>query len=216
MFRAPGQIYPDSGSDRKLFSHIIRRSSRSFLIVDILNRCPRDLLVVLSVSRVQRRTLEHRSITPRSITPTTPSWEDISWRCTTLSLPKKLTSGTANLEWWCHVHFIRDSFITFIRWVIGPGKNSIKLFFNTEFDFKCTWNRDWTITFLHEHLACQSPSRDTEKSTNGWSRYFGTNRIMWRKWKNYFEVLIQKTFYELSIFLFHWPTKWFTYCEDLS
>ena len=147
MFRAPGQIYPDSGSDRKLFSHIMRRSSRSFLIVDILNRCPRDLLVVSSVSRVQRRTLEHRSITPRSITPTVPSWEYISWRCITLSLPKKLTSLTANLEWWCHVHFIRDSFITFIRWVIGPGKNSIKLFFNTEFDFKCTWNRDWTTIF---------------------------------------------------------------------
>ena len=118
----------------------------------------------------------------------------------TLSPPKKLTSSTANLEW-CHVHFIRDSYSTFIRQVIGPSKNSIELFFNAKFDFKSTWNRDST-TSHHKHPVCQSPAREAEKLTNVWSRYFGTNRIidnwhrclgqMWRKRKNYFAKLFLK------------------------
>ena len=58
-----------------------------------------------------------------------------------LSLWKKLTSSTSNLEW-CHVHFSRDSYSTFIRRIIGLGKNSVELFFDTKFDFKPTWNRD--------------------------------------------------------------------------
>ena len=111
------------------------------------------------------------------------------------SPPKKLTFSTANLEW-CHVHFIRDSYSTFIRRVIGPSKNSMQLFFNAKFDFKSTWNRDWT-TSHHKHPVCQSPAGDAEKLANVWSRYFGTNGIidnwhrclvvMWRKRKNYFD-----------------------------
>ena len=67
----------------------------------------------------------HRSMTPKSLTPTAPSCIDDSWRSTTLSPPKKLTSSTASLEW-CHVHFIRDLYSTFIRWVSGPSKNSME------------------------------------------------------------------------------------------
>ena len=138
---------------------------------------------------------EHRSITPKFVTPTAPSWVDNSWRNTTLSPPKKLTSSTANLEW-CHVHFIRDSYSTFIRRVIGPSQNSMELFFNAKFDFISTWNRDST-TSHHKHPVCQSPVGDAEKLTNVWSRYFGTNRIidnwhrclgvLWHKRKNYFD-----------------------------
>ena len=137
----------------------------------------------------------HRSVTPKFVTPTAPSCIDNSWRSTTLSPPKKLTSSTANLEW-CHVHFIRDSYSTFIRQVIGPSKNSMELFFNAKFDFKSTWNCDST-TSHHKHPVCQSPAGEAEKLTNVWSRYFGTNRIidnwhrclgvMWRKRKNYFD-----------------------------
>ena len=137
----------------------------------------------------------HRSITPKFVTPIAPSCIDNSWRSTTLSPPKKLTSPTANLGW-CHVHFIRDSYSTFIHRVIGPSKNSMKLFFNAKFNFKSTWNRDST-TSHHKHPVCQSPAGDAEKLNNVWSRYFGTNRIidnchrclgvMWRKRKNYFD-----------------------------
>ena len=137
----------------------------------------------------------HRSSTPKFVTPTALSCIDNSWRSTTLSLPKKLTSSTANLEW-CHFHFIRDSYSTFIRRVIGPSKNSMELFCKAKFDFKSTWNRD-SATSHHKHPVCQSPAGDAEKLTNVWSRYFGTNRIidnwhrclgvMWRKRKNYFD-----------------------------
>ena len=137
----------------------------------------------------------HRSVTPKFVTPTAPSYIDNSWRSTTLSPPKKLTSSTANLEW-CHVHFIRDSYSTFIRRVIGPSKNSMELFCKAKFGFKSTWNCD-SATSHHKHPVCQSPAGDAEKLTNVWSRYFGTNRIidnwhrclgvMWRKRKNYFD-----------------------------
>ena len=137
----------------------------------------------------------HRSMTPKFVTPTALSCIDNSWRSTTLSPPKKLTSSTANLEW-CHVHFISDSYSTFIRRVIGQSKNSMESFFNAKFDFKSTLNRDST-TSHHKHPVCQSPAGDAEKLTNVWSRYFGTNRIienwhrclwvMWRKRKNYFD-----------------------------
>ena len=83
----------------------------------------------------------HRSSTTKFVTPTALSCIDNSWRSTTLSPPKKLTSSTANLEW-CHVHFIRDSYSTFIRRVIGPSKNSMELFCEAKFEFKSTWNRD--------------------------------------------------------------------------
>ena len=138
---------------------------------------------------------KHRSITPKFVTSTALSCIDNSWRSTTLSPPKKLTSSTANLEW-CHVHFIRDSYSTFIRRVIGPSKNSMELFCKAKFDFKSTWNRD-SATSHHKHPVCQSPAGDAEKLTNVWSKYFGTNRIidnwhpclgvMWRKRKNYFD-----------------------------
>ena len=39
---------------------------------------------------------EHRSITTKFVTPTAPSCIDNSWRSTTLSPPKKLTSSTAS------------------------------------------------------------------------------------------------------------------------
>ena len=118
----------------------------------------------------------------------------------------KLTSSTANLGW-CHVHFIRDSYTTFIHQVIGASKNSMESFFNAKFDFKSTWNRDST-TSHHKHPVCQSPAREAEKLTNVWSRYFGTNRIidnwhrclgvMWRKWKNYFEKLFLKNLWTVN------------------
>ena len=148
---------------------------------------------------------------------------DNSWRSTTLSPAKKLTSSTANLEW-CHAHFIGDSYSTFIHQVIGPSKNSMKLFFNAKFDFKSTWNRDST-TFHHKHPVSQSPAGEAEKLTNVWSRYFGTNRIidnwhrclgvMWRKRKKYFKKLFKKKSMACQ-FSFHWPTKLFTYHEDFS
>ena len=88
-------------------------------------------------------------MTPKSAPPTVPSCKDISWRSTTLSLPKKLTSSTANLEW-CHVHFMHDLYITFIRQVIGPSKNLHGIIFSTKFDFKYRWNQDWTACH-HKH-----------------------------------------------------------------
>ena len=124
-----------------------------------------------------------------------------------LSPPKKLTSSTANLEW-CHVHFIRDSYSTFIRRVIGPSKNSMELFCKAKVDFKSTWNHD-SATSHHKHPVCQSPAEDGEKFTNVWSRYFGTNRIidnwhrclgvMWRKRKKIFRWIILKKIYGGSI-----------------
>ena len=138
---------------------------------------------------------QHRSITPKFVTPTALSCIDNSWRSTTLIPPKKLTSSTAKLEW-CHVHFIRDSYSTFIHRVFRPSKNSMELFFNAKFDFKSTCHRDST-TSHQKHPVCQSPVGDTEKLTNVWSRYFGTNRIignwhrclgvMWCKRKSYFD-----------------------------
>ena len=138
---------------------------------------------------------DHRSITPKFVTPIALSCIDNSWRSTTLESAQKLTSSTANLEW-CHVHFIRDSYSTFIRQVIRPSKNSMELFCKAKFDLKSTWNRD-SATSHHKHPVCQSPAGDAEKLTNDWSRYFGTNRIidnwhrclgvMWRKRKNYFD-----------------------------
>ena len=76
-----------------------------------------------------------------------------SWRSrpTILSLPKKFTPSTAILEW-CHVHFICDSYTTFIRRVIVPSKNSIELFFNAKFDFKSLSNRDWA-TYLSPYVS---------------------------------------------------------------
>ena len=108
---------------------------------------------------------DHRSITPKFVTTTALSCIANIWRSTTLSPPKKFTSSTVYLEW-CHVHFIRDSYSTFIRRVIGPSKNSMEIFFNAKFDFKSTWNRDWTISHHTEHPVCQSPAGDAEKATN--------------------------------------------------
>ena len=125
-----------------------------------------------------------------------------------LSPPKKLTSLTANLEW-CHVHFIRDSYSTFIRRVIGPSKNSMELFFNSKFDFKSTGNHDST-TSHHKHPVCQSPAGDAQKLTNVWSRYFGTNRIidnlhrclgvMWCKRKNYFDKWSKTNLWTVNLY----------------
>ena len=157
----------------------------------------------------------HRSTTPKFVTPTAISCIDNSWRSTTLSPPKKLTPSTANLEW-CHVDFIRDSYSTFIRQVIGPSKNSMELFFNAKFDFKSTWNQDST-TSHHKHPVCQSPAGEAEKLTNVWSGCFGTNRIidnwhrcrgvMWRKRKNYFENLFLKKSTDCQ-FSFHWQQNY--------
>ena len=118
-----------------------------------------------------------------------------SWRSTTLSLRRKLTSSTANLEC-CHVHFSRDSYSTFIRRVIWAGQNSMKLFFNVKFDSKSSRNRDWA-TSHNKQPVFQSPARDNGKLTNVWSMCFGTNPIienwhwclgvMWRKRNSYFE-----------------------------
>ena len=150
---------------------------------------------ILSVIKLILQPISHRSITPKFVTPTAPSCIDNSWRSTTLRPPEKLTSSTANLEW-CHVHFIHDSYNTFIRRVIKPTKISIELFFNAKFDFKSTCHRDST-TSHHKHPVCQSPAGGAEKLTNVWSRYFGTNRIndnwhrclgvMWCKRKNHFD-----------------------------
>ena len=131
----------------------------------------------------------HRRITPKFVTPTDLSCIDNSWRSTTLSLPTKLTSSTANLEW-CHVHFIRDSYSTFIRRVIGPSKNSMELFCQAKFDFKSTRNRD-SATSHHKHPVCQSPVGKAEKLTNVWSRYFRTNRII-DNWHRCIEVMWRK------------------------
>ena len=157
------------------------------------------------------------------VTPTALSCIDNSWRSTTLSPAKKHSSSTANLEG-CHVHFIRDSYSTFSRHVIGPSKNSIELFFNAKFEFKSTWNRDST-TSHHKHPVFQSPAGDAEKLTNVWSMYFGTNQIidnchwclgvMWRKRRNYFDKYFLKKSMDCQ-FSFHWPTKLFTYYEDFS
>ena len=62
-------------------------------------------------SPVNQNRHDHRSTTPKFVTPTALLCIDNSWRSTTLSPRKKLTSSTANLEW-CHVHFIRDSYST--------------------------------------------------------------------------------------------------------
>ena len=165
----------------------------------------------------------HRSTTPKFVMSTALSCINNSWRSTTLSPPKKLTSSTANLEW-CHVHFICDSYSTFIHQVIGPSKNSMESFFNAKFDFKSRWNSDST-TSHHKHPVCQNPVGEAEKLTNVWSRYFGTNQIidnwlqclgvMWRKRKNYFEKIFLKKSMDCK-FSFHWPTKIFTYYEDFS
>ena len=113
-------------------------------------------LTATALSSSQHRGWDHRSITSKFLTPTVLSCIDNSWRSTTLSPPKKLTSSTANFEW-CHSQFIRDSYSTFIRRVIGPSKNSMELFFNAKFDFKSTWNLDST-TSHHKHPVCQSLS----------------------------------------------------------
>ena len=160
--------------------------------------CPVSNLLQLSGRICYQTRQKSWSPLPSSLTVVTPtalSCIDNSWRSTTLSPPKKLTSSTANLEW-CHVHFIRDSYSTFIRRVIGPSKNSMELFCKAKFDFKSTWNCD-SATSHHKHPVCQSPVRKAEKLTNVWSRCFGTNRIidnwhwclgvMWRKRKNYFD-----------------------------
>ena len=68
-----------------------------------------------------------------------------SWRSTTLSLRKELTSSTANFEW-CHVRLSRDSYSTFIHRVIWLGKNFMELFFNAKFHFKSTWNHGLPLT----------------------------------------------------------------------
>ena len=159
----------------------------------------------------------HRSVTAKFVTPTAPSYIE----STTLSPLKKLTSSTSNLEW-CHVHFIRDSYSTFIHRVIGPSKNSMELFFNAKFDFKSTWNRD-SATSHHKHPVGQSPAGNAEKLTNVWPRYFGTNRIidnwhrwlgvMWRKRKNI--SIIFKKIMDCQFFS-HRPTELFIYYEDFS
>ena len=151
-------------------------------------------MVLLNQQYLSAFTPGHRSMIPKFVTLTAPSSIDNSWRSTTLSPPKKLTSSTASLEW-CHVHFIRDSYSKFIHRIIGPSKNSMEVFINAQFDFKSTWNLDST-TSHHKHPVCQSPAGDAEKLTNVWWRYFGTNRIidnwhrclgvMWRKRKNDF------------------------------
>ena len=128
------------------------------------------------------------------IMPTAPSCIVLmySWRSTTLSQRKKLTSSTTNLEW-CHVHLRRDSYSTFISRVIWPGKNSMELFFNTKFHFKSTQNHDWA-TFHRKHPVCQSPAGTQEINQCLVKVYWneldystpGTGVLgQWRKWKNY-------------------------------
>ena len=117
----------------------------------------------------------HRSMAPKSVTPTAPSCLDISWRSTTLSLPKKLTSSAANLER-CHVHFIRDAYITFIRRVIDQAK--------TPWNYFSTQN--WTLIHLKSWLGYLSPyasgfsvlCRGHGEINHVGSRYFGTNWII--------------------------------------
>ena len=137
---------------------------------------PYKLLIMGPTVASLHLTHEHRSTTSKFVMPTALSYIDNNWRSTTLSPPKKLTSSTANLEW-CHIHFIRNLYNTFIHQVIGPSKNSMESFFNAKFDFKSTWNRDST-TSHHKHQVCQSPAGEAEKLTNVWSRYLGTNRII--------------------------------------
>ena len=112
---------------------------------------------------------KHRSMTPKSVTPTAPSCIDISWRSTTLSLPRKLTSLTVNLEW-CHVHFIRDSYITFIRRVIDQAKIAWN-YFSTQ---NSTLNPHEIVTTS----SLSVPWRGHGEINHVWSRYFGTNRII--------------------------------------
>ena len=73
--------------------------------------------------------LNHSIMTSKSLVPTASLCIDNGWRSTTLSLWYKLTLSMANLEL-CHVHFIRDSYITFIHRVIWPSTKSMELFFS--------------------------------------------------------------------------------------
>ena len=58
---------------------------------------------------------------------------------------------------WCHVHFIWDFYIAFIRRVIWPSKNRMDLLFNAKFDVRSTPNRHSTA-FHHKHPVCQCPA----------------------------------------------------------
>ena len=51
-----------------------------------------------SLKYFEQCSFSHRSMIPKFVTPTAPSSIDNSWRSTTLSTPKKLTSSTASLE----------------------------------------------------------------------------------------------------------------------
>ena len=128
-----------------------------WLCIRRLNWVSELLLVHITPCQITDGGLMNRSITPKFVTPTGLSCIDNRWRSTTLK-PKKLTSSTSNLKW-CHVHFIRGSYTfcsTLICRVIGLSKNSTELFFYAKFDFKSTWNRDWT-TSHHKHPVCQYP-----------------------------------------------------------
>ena len=81
---------------------------------DLFLRC---LYVAMPKTVTRALSPNHRSMTSKSGMSTCPSCIDIRWRGTALSVPKKLTSSTANLEW-CHVHFLRDSYITIsVEWL---------------------------------------------------------------------------------------------------
>ena len=59
--------------------------------------------------------------------------------------------------------------------------------------------RSWLGYSHHKHQVCHSPARDTEKLTNVWPKYFGTNRIIdnchwfpgviWRKRNNHLDIM---------------------------
>ena len=107
-----------------------------------------------------------------------------SWRSNTLSLRKKLTSLTADLEW-CHVLFSRDSY-TFIRRIIWPGKDSMELIFNTKFHFESTWNRDWATS---HHNGLSVPCRGHWETNQCLVKVFWNKSDYWQlalvSWGNF-------------------------------
>ena len=152
-----------------------------------------------------------------------PPCIDNSWGSTTLSLWWNFPHEKRTWEW-CHVHFIRDLYITYIHRVMWSSKNRIELFFNAKNYFKSKWNHDSTASY-HNHPVCQYPGKFMVKLTSVWRRVLGTNRIIgtWH-WslggnvtlrENYFEKKIHKLFTNCPFFNIH-PHKLFRYDVDNS
>ena len=118
------------------------------------NKCPKYKFIEIKIA-VKSPGCDHRSITPMFVTPTAPSCIDNSWRSTTLSWPKKLTSSTANLEW-CHVHFIRDSYSTFVRRVIGQHVKLLNYIYDDLeiFHIMSWWLEHASWELLHPITVC--------------------------------------------------------------